>query len=273
MLFANHSDPESQDVAQLEATIEAARDQFNNGLEENENIPADMRDDLKAAASDWFDAFVATAKTGQMDSAAALHASAESLTLVAGALVKDPAKVESGLKKLEATAKQKHAEFSGIQWNADNHAGVKLHTFTMPVPKEHAGPHKLLGDEVKIAVGIGPEAVYLAAGDNYLDALKKAIDASAANKGKQVPPFQLAISLGPVAEVMASQAEDGPERATAQAMADLIRTEAQGIDHIRITGNVIPNGLRYRFEAEQGVLKALGKAAAEQQRQAQQAFQ
>jgi hypothetical protein len=273
MIFASQSDPQAQDVAQLEATIEAAREQFNTGIDENENIPDEMREDFKAAAQDWFEAFIATAKTGQMDGGAALHASADSLTLVAGALVKEPAKFESGLRKLEAAAKRKHEGFPGIQWNADTHAGVTFHTLTVPVPAEHAGPHKLLGDEAKVAVGIGPEAVYLAVGRDNLDAVKKAIDASAADKGKPVPPFELAVSLGPVAEVMASQAEEGPEKAAAEAIAELLRTEAKGMDHLRVTGSVVPNGLRYRFEAEQGVLKALGKAAAEKQRQAQQASQ
>jgi hypothetical protein len=115
--------------------------------------------------------------------------------------------------------------------------------------------------------------VYLAAGHNHLEAIKKAIDASTANKGKPVPPFELAISLRPVAEVMAAQAEEGPQKEAAQAIAEMLRTEAQGTDHLRVTGSVVLNGLRYRFEAEEGVLKALGKAAAEKQRQAQQASQ
>jgi hypothetical protein len=272
MIFASQSDPEAQDVAQLEATIGAAREQFNTGLEENENVPAEMRDDLKAAASDWFDAFIATAKTGQMDGGAALHASADSVTLIAGALVKGPAKFESGLKKLETAAKKSH-DFPGVEWDADSHAGVTFHTFSVPVPAEHAAPHKLLGDEADIAVGIGPEAVYLAVGRENLEAVKKAIDASAADKGKKVPPFELAVSLGPLTEVMASQADEGPQKAAAEAVAELLRNEAKGTDHLRVTGSVVPNGLRYRFEAEQGVLKALGKAAAEKQRQAQQASQ
>jgi hypothetical protein len=273
LIFASQSDPQAQDVAQVEATLQAAREQFNTGLDENEHIPAELREDLKAAAGDWFDAFAATVKTGQMDGGAAVHASADSLTLIAGALVKEPAKFESGLKKMEAAAERQHDDFAGIEWNADSHAGVTFHTFTVPVPQEHAGPHKLLGDKANFAVGIGPEAVYLAAGHNHLEAVKKAIDASAANKGKPVPPFELAISLGPVAEVMAAQAEEGPQKDAAQAIAEMLRNEAQGTDHLRVTGSVVPNGLRYRFEAEEGVLKALGKAAAEKQRQAQQASQ
>ena len=53
----------------------------------------------------------------------------------------------------------------------------------------------------------------------------------------------------------------------------MLRNEAQGRDHIRAVGQLIPNGLSYRFEAEEGVLRAIGKAASEAQRQALQAQQ
>jgi hypothetical protein len=272
MVFASQSDPEQQDVAQLEAAMNTAREQFNKGIEENADIPAEMREDLKAVAKDWFDAFAATVKTGQMDGGVTVHASSDSLTLVAGVLVKDTAKFEEGLKKLDTAAKKQH-EFPGLQWNAASHAGVKFHTLSIPVPADKEAPRKLLGETANVAIGVGAEAVYLAVGRDNIDAVKKAIDASAREQGKRVPPFELAVSMGPVAEVAASQAEDGPQQAAAQAIADMLRTEGQGKDHLRITGQIIPNGLRYRFEAEQGVLKAFGKAAAEKQRQAQQANQ
>jgi hypothetical protein len=207
-----------------------------------------------------------------MDGGVTLHASSDSLTLVAGVLVKDTAKFEEGLKKLDNAAKKQH-EFPGLRWNAASHAGVNFHTLSVPVPADKEAPRKLLGETANIAIGVGPEAVYLAVGRDNIDVVKKAIDTSAREQGKRVPPFELAVSMGPVAEVAASQAEDGPQKAAAQAIADMLRAEGQGKDHLRITGQIIPNGLRYRFEAEQGVLKAVGKAAAEQQRQAQQANQ
>jgi hypothetical protein len=150
---------------------------------------------------------------------------------------------------------------------------VNFHTLTVPVPEDQDRPRQLLGDEVTIAVGIGPETVYLAAGKDSINAVRQAIDASAAEPNKAVPPFELAISLGPIAELAAAQAEEGSQQATAQAVAEMLRNEAQGRDHIRMVGQVLPNGLRYRFEAEEGVLRAIGKAAEEKQRQAQQAAQ
>jgi hypothetical protein len=272
MLFAAQTDPQQQDIAQIESSMAAFREQFNKQIDDNENIPDEMREDFKAAASDFFEAFLATAKSGRMDGGLTVEASTDSLTLVAGMLVSDTAKFESGLKKLEAAAKRS-PEFSGIQWNAANHDGVAFHTWTVPVSDEHAAPRKLLGDEASFAVGIGPEAVYLAVGRNNLDAVKKAIDASAAQKGKSVPPFEFSLSLAPLADVLAAHADEGPQKAAIQSIGEMLRAEAQGEDHLRLTSRVISNGLQYRFEVEQGVLKALGKAAAEQQRQAQQANQ
>ena len=272
MSFVTKADPEliQQDIEYFEATMRTVRAGFNSKIDHSE---AKDREALKAAFSDWFDALEATIRAGQIDGGAALHVSSDSLTLVAGALVKDTAKIESGLKKLETAAAAKYPDFPGIQWNAVTHAGVNFHTVSVPVAEEHAAPRKLLGSEVSIAVGISPNAVYLAVGEDNLNAIKQAIDASAAELGKAVPPFELSVSLGPMLEMAAAQAEEGDQKAIAQQVAEMLRNESQDRDHIRAVGQVIPDGLRYRLEAEEGVLRAIGAAVTEVQRQALQASQ
>ena len=257
----------AEDMAQSEAAIHSARLQLNSEIDKKID-DAEARDAIKAALGDWFDAVEETLKLGQMDAGASLRLSPDSLTLIAGLHMKDTAKVESGLKKLELAAqKKKNSEHTGIMWNAAKHAGVTFHTLELPVPEDQEGPRKLLGDKLNIALGIGPEAVYLAIGQDNIEAVKKAIDASAADKGKTVPPFEFALSLAPIMEVAASQAEEGSHKEIAQKVADFLRSEAQGRDHIRAVGQMIPNGLKYHFEAEEGVLKAIGKGAAAAQQQ------
>ena len=207
-----------------------------------------------------------------MDAAAALDLSPESLTLVAGVYVKVTSKFESGLKKLDAAAREMHNN-PGLQWNAESHAGVNFHTMTIPLPADQEAPRKVLGDELDIAFGIGEEAVYVAAGRDSMAAVKRAIDVSASQREKNVPPVEFVVSLTPIVETMAAQAEEGPQKETAQAVAEMLRNEAQDRDHLRVFAKVIPNGIRYRYEAEAGVLKAIGKVAEEKQRQAQQANQ
>lgn len=273
--IATKADPKliAEDIEQFNTMMQTMRAQFNKAVDDNDQIDdPQAREAIKAAATDWFDAFEATMKAGHLDAGAALHVGPKSMTLVAGMRVKDPQKIESGLKKMETAAK-KSPEFPGIQWNAASHAGVNFHTLTVPIPEEQEAPRRLFGSEATIAVGIGPEAIYIAGGEEGLVAVKKAIDASAAEPNKAVPLFELAVSLGPIVQMAAAQAEDDDQKAILEAVARMLRDEAQGRDHIRAVGQVVPNGLRYRFEAEEGVLRAIGKGASEAQRRALQAQQ
>lgn len=273
--FATQADPKliAEDLAQFESMMKNLREQTNKEIDKNEKIgDSEMREALKGAANDVFDAMADTIKEGQIDGGAALRLSPDSASLVAGIHVKDPAKLESALKKLESAAK-KAPGFPGINWNAANHAGVNFHTMTIPIPEKGKGPRQLFGDNMDVAIGIGPDAAYLALGRDNIDAVSKAIDASVADKEKSVQPFEFAASLKPIMEVAASQADSSPNPEAIKAVADVLKNQAQGRDHIRIVGQVLPNGLRYRFEAEEGVLRAAGTAVVQAQQKKLQANQ
>jgi hypothetical protein len=260
-MVATKADPKliADDLVQFENMMRNLRHQTEREIDKkHERSDAQDREALKAAANDVFDAIEATIKEGQIDGGASLNAVPGSLTFVAGVHVKEPAKIEDALKQFETAAK-KQPDFPGIKWNAANHAGVNFHTLSAPVP-DKKGARKMLGETLDVAIGIGPEAVYVAAGKDNMGAVQKAMDASAADSSKTVPPFAFSVSLGQVVAVIAD-ANDGREKAALQAIADKLNGEAKGRDHIRATGEVIPNGLRYRFEAEEGVLQAIGTAA------------
>jgi hypothetical protein len=46
-----------------------------------------------------------------------------------------------------------------------------------------------------------------------------------------------------------------------QNIASMLKADSQGRDHLRFVGQVIDSGVRYRFEAEEGALRALVQAA------------
>jgi hypothetical protein len=271
--FASKADPEliKEDMEQFSTMIGTMRKQAEKAIDEESELPDDAsREALKGAMNDFLDAAEATIEGGQMDGGAAIVLHPDSLTAVAGFLVKDPAKIESGLKKI-AEVGAKEPDFGGVQWNAANHAGVNFHTMSVPVPEDQEDARKMLGEKVDVAVGIGPDAVYVAIGRDNLDAINKAIDASRVEPNKEVSPFELSISLGPIMETAAAANEKPEEQETLQAIADMLQNNAQGRDHIRLTGQFIQNGLRYRVEAEEGVLRAVGKGVTEAQRKAQEA--
>jgi hypothetical protein len=240
-----------------------ARQQTEREIDRKIGNPAE-RDALKAAARDAFDAIEATIKEGQIDGAASVNISADSLTLVAGGHIKEPSKIEDAVHKLEDAMKAA-PDFPGIKWNAANHAGVKFHTLAVPIPEKEEAGRKLFGAEMNVAIGIGPDAVYVAIGKDNSEAVNKAIDASVADKSKTVPPFAISLSLGPIMELAAST-DKGKDKAGLQAMADSLK-QAKGRDHVRAHGSVLPNGIRYRLEAEEGVLQAIGAAAKMKQQQ------
>jgi hypothetical protein len=270
MSFATQSDPElmREDVEQFKAMLQTMRKQAEKAIDEDADIPDDdAREAFKSALGEFLDAAQATIEAGKIDGGAALQLQPGALTFVGGGLVKEPAKIESGLKKIAAVAENK-PDFPGIQWNAASHAGVNFHTLSAPIPADEEDAREMFGDKVDIAIGIGSEAVYFAVGSDHLAAISQAIDASAAEPNKDVPPFEMSASLGQIMAMAATKADES-DRQMVEAIADMLNNQAQGRDHIRIIGKLIENGLRYRIEAEEGVLRAIGKAAAEAQRQQQ----
>lgn len=269
--FAAQSDPETikENLDQMRATMATMRKQAEKAIDEEDDIPDDeTRAAVKAALNDFMDAFEATMETGQFDGGGALHLGASKFTLVAASQIKEPAKFESGLKKLAAIA-EKEPDFNGVQWNAATHEGVNFHTLSVPVPANEADARKFFGDNVDVAIGIGSDSVYVAIGQDNLNAVKQAIDASKAEPGKEVPPFEFSASVGQIMEAAAANATDG-NTDIYQALAEMLKNDAQGRDHIRASGTLVENGLKYRFEAEEGVLRAIGKASMMAQQKAQQ---
>jgi hypothetical protein len=255
----------ADDMAQMDAQIASGKEQLNAELDKQID-DEEIRDAVKAAVSDWIDVAGETLKSGKIDAAAALNLSPDSISYLFGAHVENPAKVEAGLQNLDKAAK-KSDKLSDIKWNADSHSGVNIHTFTVQTPDDKL-TRELIGSEATVAVGLGPKEVYVAVGKaDSVAAMKKAIDASRATPNKSVKPVEFSVALGPIMEMAAAHPDNERQKAIVEPIANLLKSEAAGRDHIRIVGEFLPNGVKYHFEAEEGVLKAIGKAAAAAQQQ------
>jgi hypothetical protein len=162
---------------------------------------------------------------------------------------------------MEAAAKQRSPDAPSVQWNARQQGDVTFHTLTIPVeqPADEAF-RKMVGQELTVAVGIGQESVYIAAGRDYMSALQQAIDASKAEPNKRVPQLEISVSMRPIVTLAATHAEGPDAQIALQMMAMSLQAGPNGRDHVRIVGEAIPNGQRVRFEAEEGALRAVGQA-------------
>ncbi len=266
MMMSFASKIAESDMAKMEQMFEAARKQISTAIAEEAGDSATEENLvlIEGAIDDFLDALQATMQAGKMDGGAVLNLAPSSLSFVAGGFIGDPSKVESGLKKLVEVAQNEDADFPEINWNASSHADVQFHTISIPIPaggdKEDENARKLFGDTIDVAVGIGRESAYFAFGRNCLDAVERVMDLSAASPQKSVAPMEMTFSLSEIMETVATFADE-EDRQMIEEIANMLANEAAGRDHIRMVVQPIANGARFRMEAEEGVLRAIGQAA------------
>jgi hypothetical protein len=251
------------DEAQLTQMMATLRQKAAAGIDESGDVKSEQaKSDLKAGINEFLDAVEATLKNGVMDGGAVLNMTPEALTFVAGGYIAEPAKVESGLKKIISAAKSEDDEgkMPEVKWSSDSHAGVTFHTLSAPIPADEEEARQFFGEAVDMAVGIGKNSVYFALGRDCLDAVKKVIDVSAKSPNKPIAPMEMTLALGQIMDVAQSMAK-GDDKAKVEMIANMLKNETSGRDHVRIVTQPIENGVRVRIETEEGVLRAIGMAA------------
>ena len=259
----------SSDSAQLGQMVETLRTQVTEQIEKTEKIKSpESKAKAKAALEDFLAALKATLEAGVTDGGASLELSPDSLSLIAGGFIADPAKVEAGLKKLaEVGEAEKAGDMPTIKWAADKQGDVTFHTLTRPIPEDEDEARQMLGDELKMVVGVGKKAVYFALGREPMAAVKSAIDASSKSPNKAIAPFELTVGLAQILDVAKTTApEDKKEQL--EEISAMLNDSATGRDHVRMVGQPIENGIRMRLELEEGVLRAIGMAAQQAKLQA-----
>ena len=247
---------ESLQVDQINVMIDEFRASVEKELDGQE-LPEDVAKTSKQLVKDAFAILTSTVEGRELDLGAFFQTGDKKATFLGGIQVADGSKVEDILKKVvDEAAKELPPLKEAVQFDAAEHAGVRLHTLTVPTG-ELGVPElsELFGDQLVIVIGASDKAVYLSAGTDSLEALKKAIDVS--KSAKDLPPATVTVSVGAIAELVAQYVPD-PQ---AQAAAGLIvakLADSQGKDRITITTTIPDNGQKVRVEIEEELLKVLG---------------
>ena len=178
------------------------------------------------------------------------------MTVAAGSIVADGAKLEDILKKLLAEAEKNEPEAAKlIKLNAETYKGIRFDVFSMPAPDPKLAA--LVGDTLDVVLGIGDKQVFIAAGRDADKTLKEVIDKSQSEAGKEIPASQLVLSGLKIAKFVSAVADDDQAKAVADKIAAILE-QSGGKDHLTMTTEPIHNGARVRLELEEGILKALG---------------
>ncbi|MEO0530438.1 MAG: hypothetical protein AAF266_07635, partial [Planctomycetota bacterium] len=249
-------------AAQFDAQIAVFRKQAEKAIAESDDLPDDpeARESIQAAADELLDAYGDMLRSGRVELGGSIDLSGAGFDLIAGAYVVDPSKVESAFKKL-AEAYATDENFPGVEWGYAEHAGVKMHGMSVPVPERADALRDAVGDSLRVVMGVGGERVYLAAGPRGEESLKSAIDASAGLTDKQILPAELIVSVGQILAA-AEPIAPGDAAPVIGMLLEAIEGVPAGTDRLVVTTEAIENGVKIRYLLEEGVLKAIGQAAA-----------
>ena len=171
----------------------------------------------------------------------------------------------AGGDKLESTVKKLVHELSNdepqigemVKLDAEKYEGVNFTVATVPVTDHKAAA--MLGESVQIVVGISPSSLYIGAGQDPVAEIKKAMDASKADPGKAIDPFDAVISATPIAKFFADKIpadEDAKAKKKFAKAAELL-AKSDGKDHITMTVKAIDDGGTFRLNVQSGVIKTI----------------
>ncbi len=243
------SEDESEQVV---AMVDFLRRQAVEGIEKDPNAP----EALKEIANRVLDVLSQTAKEGKADLGAAVVLAPKSFRFVGGVQVADGEALASAFQQLIELAGSA-PDVPRVQFHADKHHGVDLHTFQVPIPEREDEARMILGDQLDVVVGTGPKSLYIAFGEDPSDLLKKVIDRSAEQGEQRVPITQFRLAMKPLIRFLASVKQDDKKLS---AMAE-VAEQVDGHDAIALRVDAIENGVTYRIVMEEGVLKMIGLIA------------
>ena len=238
----------------LAATLEMLGDQdekLDELIDESDEIAdGETKEAVKKLAHSLMDVMKETMKSGKMDMGGSLIVRENKMTWISGMAIASGDKLESAVKELAQNAESR-PEAPRFELGVDQHAGVRFHKVSLPIPEEEEDAREVLGDSLDLFIGIAQESAYVGVGENAIEMLRKAIDGS--NSEKQVKPF-MQVSLTPIAQCFSKiKSDDDALSAVTAAL------EQFGNDKILVQSEAVEKGAKYRFEIHEGVLRAIGE--------------
>ncbi len=245
-----------EEAAQGKITLEGMRAQIFNELDRDASVPPKALAALKEVLSDMIDVGIETIEAGTIDGAMAVFLKDKSVQVGGGFHVVGGKKLAAAIKKAIRLL-QEEPDFPKevqIRFDTEVYKGINFHTVTVPIPPQEEAS-QIFGGELQIALGTSDNSIYFGLAPNSISFLKGIIDKNSSSGGKAVRPMELSVALTPILE-FASSFDDNP---IVNAMIRQLKTAA-GKDHVvlSVTMEKESTSALYRFQLEEGVIKAIG---------------
>lgn len=241
-----------EDVAQVQTMIEKLSDAAEMEIEkgvENEDLSEDEATVAKRILGDLVDVVGGCLDDGVMDMGAALTLKDDAPALAMGLQISNGSKLEATVKELAEIAESEDAPME-FRFDTANEDGIRYHEIDVLVPDSEEEAREMLGEKVKILLGVGDDVLYAAAGESGKELLDRCRQGSAS--GDQ-PAMQANVHLLPFLRFI-SKFQDSQEM---RMVADALPEEAE--DRMRMAVHMIENGQLVRMEIEDGILEIFGK--------------
>ena len=250
----------SADAAQIQGAIDSAK---QNALQELDK--QGLRDEQVQEAKKLLGQLIDMAKEmvagRKMDIGVAAWMNAKLLTVVAGSRTVDSAKLDKFLKEVAAQAINDDPDVARmIKLDAENYLGFRFHTASVPMNDLGELPRlrELVGQSLEIAVAIGEDSFYLAAGRDPVTKLKQVIQQSKAQADKSTGPGEVVVDVAPISELVAGIADESG-KPVANKIVGILK-KSPGKAHVTLTPVPIPGGVQVRIEFQEGLLRLIGAA-------------
>jgi hypothetical protein len=202
-----------------------------------------------------FDTVEKTVATKKTNSGLALVLNPTAVTILAGATIADGADLQATVKELIDELKKNDEVSKTVKFGEESVGDVHLYTVSMATPEEEM--KKFLGDKLEAVIGVGSDKLFVAAGRDAASTLKKAIEKSNSSADKDVPPFEIRLSLKKIAKFVAEVSDDEQVKSYAIMVGGSLEMAGEK-DHVSITAQPISQGVRVRLEVEEGILQVIG---------------
>ncbi|MCM2370212.1 hypothetical protein [Aporhodopirellula aestuarii] len=247
-------------------TIETARGSIENAMKmvgtmlgQSNRLSESEINEATDVVKRLADLALSSYEEGKVDAGALLLTDAGSMKFVMGCFVADGGEAASIVKDI-ANKLQGRGDAPRFEFDRDTYKGVTMHLVEAEVPAKEDEVRKIFGDTVRVHIGTGEKAVYVALGDQSIDLMKEMIDGAGSPVAPSDDLARFELNLMPILQ-FAQSVE--PNDAIASMIDALSRADDAGT--LRVVSKAIDNGQRSSIVLGDGLLRAIGGAIREAQ--------
>ncbi len=253
-------------VEQTRTTLKTYLTAINNSIADEDNLNSQQRAELSEMIERISDLALASIEEGKADVGALLLADQNDFRFVFGSFVSDGDEAAQIVKDLAEKVKSE-PDAPSFQFDTSNYKGISMHLIEAEVPAGEDEARQVFGDTLRVHIGTGKKAVFLAVGNESEALMKELIDQGDSDNSRNRPVGQLKMTLLPILQFAQSIESNDALSAAIDAL-----SRAPDPGELTVVSNVIENGATSKMIIGEGLLQAIGAAVRQSQQAGLQQF-